>query len=187
VFTSRRWVVPDQASFDDFYIASREVVLSHVTAMTLDRELAADAVQEAYTRAWQRWARVSQLDNPAAWVRTVAWRVAVSQFRRRAVARKVLVRSGPEQPVTEAASEVGIDVIAALRALSREHRRVLVLHEMVGMRVRDIAAETGLPEGTVKSRLSRAREQLAAALGPAYLGEEAVPAGDGVAPLEERR
>ena len=82
--------MPDQASFDEFYVATRRVVLGQLTVMTLDRELAADAVQEAYTRAWQRWARVSQLDNPSAWVRTVAWRVAVSHFRRRAVATRLL-------------------------------------------------------------------------------------------------
>lgn len=177
----------DQASFDDFYVATRAAVLGQVTAMTLDRELAADCVQEAYTRAWQRWVRVSQLDEPAAWVRTVAWRVAVSQFRRRTVAARVLARSEPDPVTTETASEIGLDVMAALRALSRDHRRVLVLHEMVGMKIRDIAAETGLAEGTVKSRLHRAREQLSAVLGPDYLGDGDRPVEDRAAGLEERR
>jgi len=178
--------VPDQASFDDFYVATRETVLGQLTAMTLDRELAADAVQEAYTRAWQRWARVSQLDNPTAWVRTVAWRIAVSQFRRKAVANKFLPRAQPEPTASEGVPEIGLDVIAALRALSHDHRRVLVLHEMVGMPVRDIAVETGLSEGTIKSRLSRGRERLGAVLGPDYLTGDGAPAV-GVARGEERR
>ena len=179
--------MPDQASFDDFYVATRKPVLGQLTAMTLDRELAADVVQEAYTRAWQRWARVSGLDDPTAWVRTVAWRVAVSHFRRRAVVNKFSSRARAEAPAPEAASEVGLDVIAALRALSPEHRRVLVLHEMVGMPVRDIAVETGLPEGTIKSRLSRGRERLGVALGPDYLSGDGVRAADSVARGEERR
>jgi DNA-directed RNA polymerase specialized sigma24 family protein len=79
---------------------------------------------------------------------------------------------------------VAIDVVTALNALSAEHRRVLVLHEMVGMSVREVAAETGVAEGTVKSRLSRARERLGVALGPEYLAGPA-PAGADVLVREE--
>ena len=177
----------DEASFDEFYLATRDAVLGQLTAMTLDRELAADTVQEAYTRAWQRWSRVSHLGDPTAWVRTVAWRLAVSQFRRRAVANRVLRRLEGDPLEAEVAPEVGLDVVAALRALSQEHRRVLVLHEMVGMSVREIAAETSAAEGTIKSRLSRAREQLSAALGPDYLDGPAPAAGDVLVREEERR
>ena len=56
--------MPDEASFDEFYLATRGSVLSQLTAMTLDRELAADSVQEAYTRAWQRWSRHRTAVNP---------------------------------------------------------------------------------------------------------------------------
>jgi RNA polymerase sigma-70 factor (ECF subfamily) len=178
--------MPDEASFDEFYLSTREAVLRQLTAMTLDRELAADAVQEAYARAWQRWPRVSRLGEPSAWVRTVAWRLAVSQFRRRAVASRMLRRLQQERdPVdVEASADVAIDVVTALRALSAEHRRVLVLHELVGMSVREVAAETGVAEGTVKSRLSRARERLGVALGPEYLAGPP-PAGADVLVREE--
>jgi RNA polymerase sigma-70 factor (ECF subfamily) len=87
----------------------------------------------------------------------------------------------------DVSTDVGLDVIAALRALSEEHRRVLVLHEMVGMSVREIAGETGVAEGTVKSRLSRARDQLSAALGPDYLDGPAPTAADVLVHEEERR
>ena len=177
----------DDASFDDFYLATRNVVLGQLTAMTLDRELAADTVQEAYTRAWQRWSRVSDMEDPTAWVRTVAWRLAVSQFRRRAVASTLLGRLDRDPFEVEVDAAVNLDVLAALHALSPEHRRVLVLHEMVGMPVREVAAEVGVAEGTVKSRLSRARERLGAALGPDYLGDAAPADGDALMSEEERR
>ena len=48
----------DQAGFDAFYISSRARLLRQLTAMTADPELAKDALQEAYERAWQRWRRV---------------------------------------------------------------------------------------------------------------------------------
>jgi RNA polymerase sigma-70 factor (ECF subfamily) len=159
----------DRASFDEFYLGTRDGVLRQLTAMTTDPDLAGDVVQEAYARAWQRWARVSCLDDPAAWVRTVAWRVAVSHFRRVAVASRRLTRLShrPETPPQDD-SDTRLDVEAALRRLTPEHRRALVLHEMVGLTVLQIADETDVPEGTVKSRLSRARAHLVAALGADY-------------------
>jgi RNA polymerase sigma-70 factor (ECF subfamily) len=159
----------DPASFDEFYLGTRDSLLRQLTAMTTDPDLAGDVVQEAYARAWQRWARVSSRDDPAAWVRTVAWRVAVSHFRRAAVASRRRTRpSRDPETRPQDASDTRLDVETALRRLTPAHRRVLVLHEMVGLAVRQIADETGVAEGTVKSRLHRARAQLVAALGSDY-------------------
>lgn len=160
-----------EGDFDEFYLVSRPRLLRQLTVMTGDAEQATDVLQEAYTRAWQRWRRVSRLDNPEAWVRTVAWRVAVSQHRRTLVAADRLRRLfGPAEVVTQPAHrDVVLDIRAALRQLSPEHRRALVLYEMCGLSVPQVAAETGVAEGTVKSRLSRARAALEAALGDDYL------------------
>ena len=157
------------ASFDEFYAGTRVSVLRQLTAMTADAELAADVVQEAYSRAWQKWSRVSALDNPTAWVRTVAWRLAVSQHRRSAVAARFVpqLRRRAELAVPAPAEE-RLDVEDALRRIPDEHRRALVLHDLCGMTVSEIADETGVAQGTVKSRLSRARANLAAALGEGY-------------------
>jgi RNA polymerase sigma-70 factor, ECF subfamily len=160
-----------EGDFDEFYLASRPRLLRQLTVMTGDAEQAADVLQEAYARAWQRWRRVSRLDNPEAWVRTVAWRVAVSQHRRTLVATdKVRRLFGTAEVIAqpERSDEV-IDIRAALRQLSPEHRRALVLYEMGGFSVPEVAEETGVAQGTVKSRLSRARAALEAALGTDYL------------------
>lgn len=161
----------DQREFDEFYLGTRLHLLRQLTMMTGDSEQAADVLQEAYARAWQRWRHVSRLADPMAWVRTVAWRVAISQHRRSLVASDRLRRFfAPEAAVdrTPRSDEV-LDLRAALRLLSPEHRRALVLYEMCGMSIAEVAAETGVAEGTVKSRLARARTALAAALGAAYL------------------
>ena len=158
----------DQTGFDAFYISSRARLLRQLTAMTTDPELAKDALQEAYERAWQRWRRVRGLDEPEAWVRTVAWRVAVSHHRRAAVATRFLPMLRRDSVVAPVATDEVLDVQAALRSLPPEQRRVLVLHHMAGRSVEDIAGETGVAVGTVKSRLFRGREALASALGPAY-------------------
>ena len=161
----------DASGFDEFYLISRPRLLRQMAAMTGSAEQAADVLQEAYVRAWQRWRRVSRLDNPEAWVRTVAWRVAVSQHRRTLVATDKARRLfGPAEVIAQPPpSDEVIDVRAALRLLSPEHRRTLVLYEMCGLSVPQVAAETGVAEGTVKSRLSRARTALEALLGAEYL------------------
>lgn len=171
----------DQAAFDEFYIGTRLHLLRQLTMMTGDREQAADVLQEAYARAWQRWRRVSRLNDPMAWVRTVAWRVAISQHRRSLVASDRLRRYfAPEVAADPGpASDRVLDLRAALQLLTPEHRRALVLYEMCGLSVAQVAVETEVAEGTVKSRLARARTALAAALGPEYAAASADTAPEG--------
>ena len=154
--------------FDEFYLGTRADLLRQLTAMTADPELAKDVLQEAYARAWQRWGRVESMDQPTAWVRTVAWRLAVSHHRRVVVADRALrlLRVRPDQ--LGAAAESAVDIASALRSLSPTQRRTLVLHDMCGYTMEQVAAETGVPVGTVKSRLSRGRAAVAKQLGPAY-------------------
>jgi RNA polymerase sigma-70 factor, ECF subfamily len=59
-----------------------------------------------------------------------------------------------------------IDLYRALRALPFGQRQVLVLHHLAGLPVAEVAAELGLPAGTVKARLSRGRAALARRLDP---------------------
>ena len=73
-----------EADFEAFYSASSRRLLGHVYAMVGDVAEAEDALQEAYARAWQRWGRVAGYEDPEAWVRTVAYRIAVSSWRRTA-------------------------------------------------------------------------------------------------------
>ena len=171
----------DQREFDEFYIGTRLHLLRQLTMMTGDPEQAADVLQEAYARAWQRWRRVSALADPAAWVRTVAWRVAISQHRRSLVAADRLRRLFvPEAAMDRTPDrDEALDLRAALRLLSPEHRRALVLYEMCGLSVTQVAAETGVAEGTVKSRLARARIALSAALGADYLSGTSDPVVEG--------
>jgi RNA polymerase sigma-70 factor (ECF subfamily) len=162
----------DTADFDDFYLATSSQTLRQVTAMTADRELAADVVQEAYSRAWRRWKHVRQLERPQAWVRCVAWNLAVSAYRRRAVAARFQVLVGRTVEEHHATTpDERLDVECALRRIAPERRRALVLHDLCGLTVAEVAAETGVAEGTVKSRLSRGRTDLAAELGWSYRGD----------------
>lgn len=155
--------VPAAAEFDEFYRASAQRVVHVVYASTGDLELAKDATQEAFARAWQRWDEVSAADEPLAWVRTVARRIAISAWRKDTNRTKAMERHGePRGPAGP--NEDRVAVVAALRTLGPELRETLALHYLADMSVEDISRQTGSPPGTIKARLHRGRAQLATAL-----------------------
>lgn len=150
----------ETGDFDAFFASTSRRVVGHVYAMTGNLCEAEDAVQEAYARAWERWPKVSGYAEPEAWVRTVAFRIAVSSWRRTRNRWTAHRRSGEDGAVPGVEPD-RLAVIAALRRISPEQRQVIVLHHLVGLEIEEVARETGLPPGTVKSRLSRGRKALA--------------------------
>lgn len=150
-------------AFDAFYASRAPDLVRQLHAMTGDLGEAQDVVQEAFARAWQRWHRLSAYEAPEAWVRTVAWRLAVSRLRRVTSGARALRRHGPAPDVPG----LGPDRVALVTALARipaAQRRAVVLHHVAGLSVQEVADETGAPVGTVKARLSRGRTALAALL-----------------------
>jgi RNA polymerase sigma-70 factor, ECF subfamily len=169
---------PDAAttSFDDFYRATSRRLLHQVYALTGDLTEAQDCVQEAYARAWQRWSRVRGHDDPEAWVRTVARRIAVSRWRRTRTAMGYLLHHGRPE-TTSAPSEDHALLVRALRDLSQPQRDAVVLHHLVGLSVEEVAQRTASPVGTVKARLHRGRAALAAVIGDLDPAPGAAPTG----------
>lgn len=156
--------VPDETSFDTFYRASRQRLFDTLYALTGDRAEAQDAVHEAYARAWQRWSKVGGYGDPEAWVRTVARRIAVSRWRRTR-SRQVAHRRVGEPPPLPGPGPDTVALVTALGQIPVAQRTAIVLHHLAGLRVAEVAAETGVAEGTVKARLSRGRKALAKLLG----------------------
>jgi RNA polymerase sigma-70 factor (ECF subfamily) len=146
--------------FTDFYAASFRRLVGQLYAMTGDHAEAQDAVQEAFVRAWAHRGRLERHGAPEAWVRAAAWRIAVSRWHRVRLGR-VLLRSQPQAPAIEGPNPDRVALIDALRKLPAEQRRALVLYHLCDRSVAQIAAETGVPAGTVKARLARGRVALA--------------------------
>ena len=124
---------------------------------------AEDLVQEAFVRAYAAGGRFTRVDNPEAWRRTTA--VNLHRNRWRKMRNFTRIRDKIPGPVDLPGLEEHLEVVDALRQLPEALRLVLVLHYLADRKVDQIAAELDLPEGTVKSRLSRGRAALAAALG----------------------
>lgn len=151
------------SDFDEFYRACAPRLTVQVYALTGDWAEAQDCVQEAFVRAWQRWERLTRYDEPAAWVRTVAIREAISRWRRGRRGAKALL--GLDAPVgSPAPSPDAVDLARALDVLPHPQRIAVVLHYLCGASIGEIAELTSAPTGTVKARLSRARTTLGALL-----------------------
>lgn len=153
-----------EGAFAEFYRTSYRSVVSQLYAYTGDLAEAQEAAQEAFIRAWARWERICEYDEPRAWVCRVAYRVAVSRWRRARTAAASWRRHGPPAPEPEP-DGCGADLIAALRRLPEAQRRALVLHYLGGFSALEIAAMDGVAAGTVRSRLCRGRDALGAILG----------------------
>ena len=156
----------DEHEFDDFYTSSFGRITGQLYAMIGDRDEAQECVQEAFVRAWSHRKALARADHPEAWVRTTAYRLAVSRWRRVKLARRPADRALSPAVQTEAADESRVALVAALRRLPENQRQALVLHHLCDLSVQAVADEVGVPEGTVKARLSRGRVALAALLSP---------------------
>ena len=153
------------ADFDAFYQASARRVVLYLYAVCGDLAEAQDIAQEAYARSWQHWSKVSALDDPAGWVRTVGWRLAANRWRGLRRRWAAQARMGPPEVVTASPSPDRVAVVAALQRLPAAQRQAVALHYLLDMSVNDIVLSTGIPAGTIKARLSRARTALAELLG----------------------
>lgn len=146
--------------FDEFYRGTRVRVLQFLYAACGDLGEAQDAAQEAYTRAWQRWATVGRSTDPEAWIRVVGWRVIANGWRKQRGRLVAYRRHGPPDPAPAPGDDT-VALMAALKVLPSDQRIAVVLHHILDLPVDAIATETSVPVGTVKARLARGRRMLA--------------------------
>ena len=154
----------DAAEFDELYTSSFSRLVGQLHALVGDRAEAEECVQEAFVRAWSHRGALDRGAAPEAWVRTTAYRLAVSRWR-----RVLRGRRPPDRAVQALGHAAGPDgsrvaLLAALDRLPLDQRRALVLHHLCDLPVAAVAAEVGAPVGTVKARLSRGRAALAVLL-----------------------
>jgi RNA polymerase sigma-70 factor (ECF subfamily) len=152
-------MVPQDYVHEVYDVSYRRLVVQ-VFAVGGDLTDAEDAVQEAFVKALARGKAFMALANPEAWLRTVALNHLRNRWRHAAVVRRMQGKvPGPAEPV-----ELGPDHVALVEALARldvPHRTTVVLHYLADLPVSEVAAELGIPEGTVKTRLARSRQLLA--------------------------
>jgi RNA polymerase sigma-70 factor (ECF subfamily) len=135
--------------------------------ITRDPERAKDAVQETLARAWRDLPGLRDPDRFDAWLRRILVRACTDELRgmRRRTFETVLVDVHHPAFADPSAGLADRDALErAFRHLDPEQRSLVVLYYFLDLPLADAAAAAGIPVGTAKSRLARARDALRAAL-----------------------
>lgn len=139
-------------SFEGFYARVWDQVHRAVAVGVGGADLASEATDEAMVRAYERWAKVSAMDNPEGWVYRTALNWARSRLRRRKYRSNSRI---PDVPLDDPeASDPRL--IEAIRHLPFHQREVVVARYLLDMSETQMAEAFDAPNGTIKSRLHRA-------------------------------
>jgi RNA polymerase sigma-70 factor (ECF subfamily) len=123
-----------------------------------DRTTAEDVAQEAFTRLFVNWAKISHYERPGAWVRRVAIRLAVRHAQRERIRVALLRWVEPPQHETAAHDP---DLMSAIQALPPQQRAAVALHYLEDRPVAEIAGLMSCSPATAKVHLFKARKRLA--------------------------
>src|SRR4051794_39625212 len=148
------------SSFEDFYAETHRRMRASLVVAVGDKDMAFDAVDEAYARAFLAWERVATMEAPQAWVYRVALNVVRRRARRRSMEERLLRRTTPPPELPPAAGEVWLVV----RDLPERQRLAVVLRYLGDLTEAQIAQVMGIQRGTVSRTLADAHHALGAAL-----------------------
>jgi RNA polymerase sigma factor (sigma-70 family) len=146
-------------SFETVMSQRGERLVKSLTAVFLDRELAADAAQEAFVQLFLNWDEVTQKGDPQPWLYKVALN-RCNDYRRGMARAARLFHRLVETPPDEAASDDSTsqsEFMSFLRTLPARQRAAAALYYGADFSVAEIAAVMGISEGSVNTHLHRAR------------------------------
>ena len=161
----------DLEKFEKIVLPHRDALYGHALSLTRNADEAEDLVQETTLRALRGFATF-RADGPVrAWLLTILRNLFINSYRSRVRAPRsvsldalenpdpiVPTEPGPERQVFARMENEALGL--AVANLQSEYREVLILSDMRGMTYQEISAQLELPIGTVRSRLSRARNRV---------------------------
>jgi RNA polymerase sigma-70 factor (ECF subfamily) len=169
----------DQQAFAALYARHQRTIYSLIRHLTADPEAAADLTQDTFVKAWHGLPRLRADVAFSGWLRIIATNLVRDRGRRRKPEVLMTDSANDDGSVPETAdespamtdqlilSEQQWAVRNAVSRLPEPQRLVVVMHHFEDMPVAEIAAELGVPLGTVLSRLARGRDALRRRLGAA--------------------
>jgi len=157
----------DTTSFETLVRRHVDRLYGAARLMLRDVDLAEDAVQRALVRAWRDLPSLRDPDRFEGWLQTLLVRACYDEARQKRrwlgnvrVLEPVVDRIEGDEHTISDRDEIG----RALRALSPEHRAILVLHFYLDLEPTEIATRLNVPAGTARSRLHYALAALRATL-----------------------
>ena len=157
-----------EEEFEARLVESSTLAFRVAYSVLRQREDAEDVAQDAFAKAYRCFHQLRDRERFRAWLVRMTWRLALDRQRsnRRRLMREDGVAGGSPAAVAPdvEANERAVHLWRAIDQLSEKLRLVVVLANIEGHDIRDVAALLAIPEGTVKSRLFDARRQLKEAL-----------------------
>lgn len=153
------------SSFEDFYRAEYPGLVAVATALVGSLDAGEDLVQDTMVKSLVRWRSVRALDRPGGWAHRVLLNACTSWWRRRRTEAQHLARQRRTEPSVGGPSPDTLAFWGVVRQLPERFQQVMVLHYAGDRSVAEVASILAVPEGTVRSDLTRARAVLATMLG----------------------
>jgi RNA polymerase sigma-70 factor (ECF subfamily) len=157
-----------QTAFEEIVRRYERPIFNLICRIVRDPAVAEEIAQEAFLKTFRNLASYDSDRRFSSWIFRIAHNAALDALRRRKKTETFREDSGcepavpPPDPVESAA--LGQAISAALDQLRPEWRAVIVLRYQEGLSYEEIAEVVGMPEGTVKTFVHRARKQLMAVL-----------------------
>jgi DNA-directed RNA polymerase specialized sigma24 family protein len=149
----------DTIGFEDWYRREHPRLVTLVSVAVGDAEIGRDATDEALTRAFERWDRVSVMASPSGWTYRVALNVARRRARRRAIERSLLGRAR----TVDVPGPTG-ELWLLVSVLPERQRQAVLLRHVGQLTEVEIAAVMRVARGTVSATLRSAYRTLGVAL-----------------------
>ena len=143
-----------ELEFDDLFASAYPAIVRSAALVVRDQEVARELAQDAFVNALLHWKRVRAYENPTAWVRTVAFRMAL-----RAKTREPGQVRAIEGSVADPTPYV--DLLRAISQLPRMQRAAIALHYLDDLPVEEVASTLGCASSTARVHLHRGRARLA--------------------------
>jgi RNA polymerase sigma factor (sigma-70 family) len=145
-------VAGDMDALEWLYRELRVPVFAVALAITADRGLAEDVLQETFLRVYTHARSYRPGSTPHAWVAAIARNLALDALRSRRhelLEEEVAKATVPPAVAGNDEAVAGLEVTAALVGLPSTERQIVVLHDVVGLTHAEIARALSLPAGTV--------------------------------------
>ncbi|MFZ0667187.1 MAG: sigma-70 family RNA polymerase sigma factor [Acidimicrobiales bacterium] len=153
----------DSGGFEPWFRSEYRQVLGSMILAFGDRDLAEDATQDAFAKAYERWDRVAQMERRGAWVFVVAMNSARRRLRRRSMEALLTRRVRVAEPVPES---TGMELWDLVRALPTRERTAIVLRYVGDLSEKEVAKAMGISPGGAAKTLNKARGHIAKHLVP---------------------
>jgi RNA polymerase sigma-70 factor, ECF subfamily len=157
-------LVVELAGFEAFYRREYPGLLAVATALSGAYRDGEDLVQDTMVRAIVGWRRVQSLDRPGGWCHRVLLNLCRGWYRRRRSEARYFSSLRRTEPSAVGPGPEAMAFWEAVRRLPSRPRMVVALYYAGDRPITEIASVLGVPEGTIRSDLSRARQVLSAEL-----------------------